>query len=146
MPQLHDIRLFVRNGKIVYIHHNTGNPNDDEPGDSVELGPGQLVRFKSKEGDVTITFDESPFVSGGTVFFMNRGAPTNPAEEVRDLDESDEGLLKSFKYTAELQGIEDDPEIIIDAGGGGGDGGDGGGTVQLAMKKKAKKKARKKKK
>jgi hypothetical protein len=120
----HHIKLFVVDGNIVYIHHSANHPNDDDPGPHLRAPKDDKVRFKApKDGGFRIEFDtESPFVSGagrpGFPIVSNDGSQT-PLEILKPIGT----VTKSFKYSVQIAGLDDDPEIIIDNSGGGGGGG-----------------------
>jgi hypothetical protein len=124
---MHHIRLFLENGNIVCIHHNTDDPSNDEPGDPLDQPHGERVRFKSRDGDITIAFKngKSPFVSGNLQLQAAQNTLTAP-EELKPITK----ILEHFPYTATVAGVSQDPEIIIDEGAS------GGGAKKKAKKKK----------
>ncbi len=115
------IKLFLVDGQIVYIHHNTGDPSNDDPGNHTSAPSGDQVRFKAPvDGGFQIQFKkESPFING-------EGGPGQPP--ISSPDGSQTGLLtlkdikpairKRFPYTATLANVTDDPELIVDNSGG----------------------------
>lgn len=119
---MHHIKLFLVDGAIQYVHHETGDPTNDDPGTHVRGPHGDRVKFKARDdGGFTVVFKtESPFVGGA-------GFPaTNP---IVSPDGSIVGpftlkpittVTKKFPYTVKLAGVTDDPEIIIDDSGGSG--------------------------
>ena len=120
----HHIKLFIVDGEIEYLHHNTDSPFGDTPGKHMRAPTGDRVRFKAPEdGGFSIEFKvESPFES-------RAGRPGFPIVSADGKQTGLETLIriptvvKSFEYTATLGGVTDDPEIIIDNSGGGGGGG-----------------------
>jgi hypothetical protein len=130
---MHHLKLFIEDGVIVYIHHDEDHPANDEPGRHLKLKSGKKIKFKSPDGDLTITFKAgSPFVSGDTVVTAAVGK-FSKTQEIMPFTPPPHN--PPFPYTAQVGTISEDPEIIIDTDGG------GGGT-----KKKPKAKAVKKKK
>jgi hypothetical protein len=130
---MHHIRIFDREGAFQYIDHNPDDPNNDQPGDILRVPSGTKVRFKSRDGNLTITFEESPFESGN-------GTGTNPLQALQGKETPAETLAQqastvtAFKYTVDVGGDEDDPEVIIDDSSG------GPGKKKAAKKKVSKKK------
>jgi hypothetical protein len=114
----HTIRIFVIDGALSYIHHNGNDPSNDEPGTHLFLPPGEKVRFVSRDGDYSIVFDTgSPFESGD----LSLSGLQNKATKYETiLDPGGSGPNPSFKYTAKVGRVTDDPDIIIDNSGGGG--------------------------
>lgn len=133
---MHHIRIFDKSGPpFTYIHHNTDDPLNDGPGEHLELPSGEDVKFKSQDGDLTITFKgSSPFVSGNTRLTARRGRLT-AVETTKTIAK----IREVFPYTATVGSHSHDPDIIIDDGGGGG----GTGQKKVTGKKKPKKKAKK---
>jgi hypothetical protein len=130
---MHHLKLFVEDGVIVYIHHDESHPADDEPGKHLKLKSGEKLKFKSRDGDLTMTFKkDSPFVSGDMVVTAPVGK-FSQTQQIMPLTPPPHN--PSSPYTAQVGTISEDPEIIIDTDGGGG-----------ARKKKAKTKTVKKKK
>ena len=131
----HHLKLFVVDGKLWIIHHDTGNPNDDNPGDPFSAKHGNKVRFKSQDsGSFSIEFKaKSPFIS-------DAGKPNDPIYSTtasNGVDWTDFEILKPiqtlqefFPYTVTIGGVPYDPQIIIDESGG------GGTPVKKAKKKK----------
>ena len=118
----HTVKIFIVDDALEYIHHDADHPNDDNPGKHLELLPGDRVRWKSTDGNITIHFDDSPFESGTT----DLPDPTLPPRDhtgyeiIRsDAKPDKNGNDPAFKYTATVGGVTDDPEIIIDLGTGG---------------------------
>jgi hypothetical protein len=133
----HQNRIFVEDGALVYIHHDEGNPANDEPGKRIKLKPGKKIKFKSRDGNLTITFKtSSPFVSGRMVLtaLVNR---FTTLEEIKPFTPPPRN--PSFAYTAQVGTISEDPEVIIDTEGG------SGGSKKPAKKAKTKAGAKKKK-
>jgi hypothetical protein len=131
---MHHLKLFIEDGVIVYVHHDEDHPANDEPGKHLKLKPGKKLKFKSRDGDLTITFKGvSPFVSGDTVVTATVGK-FSKTEEIKPFTPPPRN--PPFAYRAQIGAISEDPEIIIDTDGGGG----------ATTKKKAKAKAVKKKK
>jgi hypothetical protein len=132
----HHIMMFVVDGKIVYIHYQPANPSAPEPGNDVHAPHGNKIKWSApNDGGFSIEFKtESPFESGA-------GAPGNPIISPDGHPTKLETLKtiatvkRTFKYTAKLAGITDDPQIVIDDSGG-----SGGGGGQAKKTKKAKKK------
>jgi hypothetical protein len=109
--------MFVVDGKLTYIHHNGNDPSNDEPGTHLFLPPGEKVRFVSKDGNFSVVFDtNSPFDSGTFSLSSMQGKATK-YETI--LDPGGAGPNPSFKYTATVGRVTDDPDIIIDNSGGG---------------------------
>jgi hypothetical protein len=132
----HHVKLFIEDGEITYIHHDTGNPSDDDPGKHTGGPTGDKVRFVSRDdGPFSIEFKlESPFDSGA-------GSPGSPILSLHsgNVDKTSletlkliRPLRKGFDYTVNLAGLTDDPEIIIDNSSG------SGGPHKKAKKKKKK--------
>jgi hypothetical protein len=128
----HHVKLFVVDGAVYYIHHNTSAPSDDDPGPHAEGATGDNYRWKARDdGGFKIEFDtESPFVSG-------HGAPGSPIVSPDGSQTPLEPLKvigtpkRSFKYTFTFDsGVTDDPQIIINNSGG------GGGSPKKKSKKK----------
>jgi hypothetical protein len=106
----HTIRMFVIDGKLSYIHHNGNDPSNDEPGTHLFLPPGEKVRFVSRDGDYSVDFDtDSPFESG-TLSLSGTQDHATPFEKIRTAT----GPNLTFKYTATVGAVTDDPDIIID--------------------------------
>lgn len=132
----HHIKLFIVDGAIEYIHHNTDSPLDDKPGKHARAPTGEKVRFRAPvDGGFSIEFKAaSPFVSGagrpGHPIVSADGSAT-PLEKLKTIST----VVKTFAYTATLGGVTEDPEIIIDNSGGGG----GGPAAKKSAKKKKKK-------
>ena len=134
----HEIRIFVVNGELQYIHHDTGNPNSDDPGNPLQLPPGEVVKWKCRDGDFTIDFATSPFTSGDTHIAGAQGK-LEPKKGETLIDPGPLPAFPDFKYTVTVVGLPpDDPDIIIDNSGG-------GGRAKKTAKKKATAKAKAKK-
>lgn len=115
---MHQVRMFIVDGQIVYIHHDTNHPAHDQPGNSLRVRPGEKVRFTSRDGGFSIEFKtESPFVSGagapGRPIVSSNGSFT-PAQTIKRTI----SVTKRFLYTTTLANIIGDAEIIVDDGGG----------------------------
>ena len=110
--------MFLVDGQINYIHHNGNDPNEDEPAIHVSLAPGEKVRWVSRDGDFSIDFGAiSPFDPDEPNLSGTQGNETK-YKKIKKPARS--GPNPSFKYTAMVAGVKDDPDIIIDNSGGGG--------------------------
>jgi len=100
-----------------YIIHNEISGND-RPGGTVRAHSKSKIRWTSDDGDFSIDFtDPSPLDPPELHLDGKEGTPT-PFKTLKTLPLSG-GTNPVFKYTADVGGVTDDPEIIIDDSGGG---------------------------
>jgi hypothetical protein len=128
----HHVKLFIVDGGVVYyIHHNTSDPSNDDPGPHAEGPTGDKYKWRARDdGDFRIEFKtESPFKSGAGA----HGSPIVSQNSQTQLEtlKSIATLTKPFPYTVTFDsGESDDPKIIINNSGG------GGGPAKKKSKKK----------
>ena len=106
------------NRSLDFINHDESNAKPDRPGPMLIVPSGTKVRWEAVDGDLTIDFvPPSPFLSGDVHITAKKGKYTK-WETLITLPVA-AGPNPSFKYTADLSGVAQDPEIIIDDSGGG---------------------------
>jgi len=135
----HHIRLFVVDGGVYYIHFNTSDPTNPDPGKHLHVPHGDTVKWVSRDdGPFKIVFKkESPFNDGAGFPAANpivstvagNGSSATTLDTLKPIAT----VKKSFSYTVTFNsGVTDDPEIIIDDSGG------TGGKGKKGKKKKKK--------
>jgi hypothetical protein len=113
----HTIKVFIVDGSLVYIHHDSSKPTNDEPGNHLLVPPSEKVDWTSSDGNISIDFTSSPFKSGNLHLQANQGKKTK-VETILKPALGVGGRL--FKYSATVGAVTDDPDIIIDDTSGGG--------------------------